>query len=92
MKKGTFDARDFAVDEAMDMVKGLLIVISAIALPLLTLLGILGYTSWLIQPNGVARTFFWIFLVIYLFWLLVTRFVYKRIKRAAENAAKRIVG
>ncbi len=92
MKKGTFDAKDFAVEQAMDLFKGILVVVSIIALPVLTLLGILGYSNWLIQANGVARFFFWVFIFIYFLWFLISRAIYKRIKRGAEYTANRIVG
>src|SRR6187551_2665119 len=92
MKKGTFDGKDFAVEQVMDTFKGILVVASAIALPVIVFLGVTGYSNWLFGPNGVARTFFWIFLVIYFFWFLVSRAIYKRIKRGAEYTANRIVG
>ncbi len=91
IKKGTFDTKDFAVEQAMDTLKGTLIIISAIALPVIAFLGILGFTGWLIGPSGVARFFFWIFAVLYLIWFLISRAVYKRIKRAAQHAADKIL-
>ena len=92
IKKGTFDTKDFAVEQAMDTLKGILVVASVIALPVIAFLGVTGYSNLLFGPSGLARVFFWIFLIIYLFWFLVSRAVYKRIKRGAEYAASKIVG
>ncbi len=92
MKKGTFDAKDFAVEQAMDLFKGILVAVSVIAVPIIIFLGVTGYSNWLFGPNGFARFFFWIFAILYLFWVLISRAMYKRIKRGAEYTANRIVG
>lgn len=91
VREGSADPKSFAVEETMDFIKGFLILISAIALPIIAFLGVLGFSDWIINANGVARVFFWLFLVIWLFWFLVTRFIYRRIKRTVTHAANAII-
>lgn len=91
MRNGTFDPKRFAVDQAMGMLKGALIIVSCISIPLIVLLGVLGYSNWLVHANSVARFFFWFFLVIYSIWYYIAQTVFKRIKRGAEYAANKIL-
>lgn len=92
IKKGVADPKDFAVEEATDALKGFLIIVSAIAVPIIAFIGVLGFSDWIVNANGVARFFFWLFAVIYAIWFLVSRAIYKKIKRLAERAANKIVG
>ncbi|MCU0660324.1 MAG: hypothetical protein MUD00_01795 [Candidatus Pacebacteria bacterium] len=92
IKEGVANPKDFAVEKAMDALKSFLILVSILALPVIIFLGVLGFSNWVVDASGIARFFFWFFSIIYAIWFLISRAMYKRIKRIAEKAAQKIIG
>lgn len=88
VKKGTADPTGFAFEQVKEPLLIMALIPVIVFIVILILLGILGFTDLIIHASGVARAFFWIFIVIGVLFglpaLLIGLFVGKVLKKG-EN-------
>ncbi len=63
-KKGIKDPTGFAFEQARETMLGVILLPVIIYAVIVILLGIMGFTHLIVHASGVAKVFFWIFLVI----------------------------
>ena len=91
VKKGINDPGVFIAEKAMDFVKIYLILSSLIGLGLILLMAVLGMTHWLGGPYGIARFFFWVFLLIFVPSELVFILLFIKVKKVLKHNLERAV-
>ena len=65
IRRGINNSDVFMAEKVMDFVKVYLVIGGLIGFGFIALMVILGMTHWLGGPYGIARFFFWVFLLIF---------------------------
>lgn len=91
IKNGINNPAAFVAEKAMDLVKIYLILSSLVGLGLILLMAILGMTHWLGGPYGIARFFFWIFLIIFVPCELFFILLFVKVRKILQRNLDRVV-
>ncbi len=91
IKKGLNDPSGFVIDQLLDFVKGYLILGGAVGILILVPLCILGYFGWLGGPYGVAKFFFWFFLIIFGISETIITFIYLKVRKILKRQIDRTI-
>lgn len=89
VQEGTADPTGFGRDQLMDIVKGFFIPFLVIGFLMLVLFALLGFTEVLgVGPFGFFRVVFWLGLVAFSLWVLISWVVISIAKRFLGRAKK----
>lgn len=90
-RKGIKDPTGLVVEELQETVMGVFIIPGIVLGVILILLGIFGFSNWITDASGVARVFFWIFLVIGIFYGIIATVIAKltnKVLRKGESVVR----
>lgn len=91
IKEGLADPGGFLVEQALDSLKGLLIIGSAAAVLILVLFGILGFTPWLWGPFSGARFLFWLILIVVILLEIIFVSLFIKLQKFLKQKASQTV-
>lgn len=63
-KKGVKDPTGFAFEQARETMIGIILLPVIIYAAVIVLLGLMGFTDLIVHASGIAKTFFWILLIV----------------------------
>jgi uncharacterized membrane protein len=85
------DPTGFGKDEALGLIRGIIIPFMILGAILIILFGIVGYSDWLlIGPFGFFRFLFIVGLILYLIFTAILYTILKSIKKVLDKAKTRV--
>lgn len=88
IQEGTKDPSGFARDEALGVLRGIIIPFTIVGILFLVGIFLLGFTEFWFGPSGFFKVVFFVFLPVFLLWFLLSQIILSLAKRITHKAKK----